>query len=92
MPLPVTAAGQNFGVIIEKDENVLATLLEKAQSERGLSPTSFNTYKECSLKFYLRFIAGADAVGTAEQVAATLQQQTDAYRELSSSLAYEDAE
>ena len=37
----------------------------------------------------LRFIAGADAVGTAEQVAATLQQQTDAYRELSSSLAYD---
>jgi NAD(P)-dependent dehydrogenase (short-subunit alcohol dehydrogenase family) len=36
-----------------------------------------------------RFIAGADAVATAEQVAATLQQQTDAYRELSSSLAYE---
>ena len=38
-----------------------------------------------------RFIAGADAVGTAEQVAAMLQQQTDAYRELSSSLAYDDA-
>jgi NAD(P)-dependent dehydrogenase (short-subunit alcohol dehydrogenase family) len=38
-----------------------------------------------------RFIAGADAVGTADQVAATLRQQTDAYRELSSSLAYEDA-
>jgi NAD(P)-dependent dehydrogenase (short-subunit alcohol dehydrogenase family) len=37
-----------------------------------------------------RFIAGADAVGTAEQVATTLQQQTDAYRELSSSLAYDD--
>jgi NAD(P)-dependent dehydrogenase (short-subunit alcohol dehydrogenase family) len=37
-----------------------------------------------------RFIAGADAVGTAEQVAATLQQQTDAYRELSSSLAYDN--
>jgi NAD(P)-dependent dehydrogenase (short-subunit alcohol dehydrogenase family) len=36
-----------------------------------------------------RFIAGADAVGTAEKVAATLQQQTDAYRELSSSLAYD---
>jgi NAD(P)-dependent dehydrogenase (short-subunit alcohol dehydrogenase family) len=36
-----------------------------------------------------RFIAGADAVGTAEQVAATLKQQTDAYRELSSSLAYD---
>ena len=37
-----------------------------------------------------RFIAGADAVGTAEQVAATLQQQTNAYRELSSSLGYDD--
>lgn len=37
-----------------------------------------------------RFIAGADAVGTAEQAAATLKQQTDAYRELSSSLAYDD--
>ncbi len=36
-----------------------------------------------------RFIAGADAVGTADKVAATLQQQTDAYRELSSSLAYD---
>jgi len=36
-----------------------------------------------------RFIAGADAVTTAEQVAATLQKQTDAYRELSSSLAYD---
>ena len=38
----------------------------------------------------LRFIAGADAIGTAEQVAATLQQQIDAYRELSSSLAYDN--
>jgi NAD(P)-dependent dehydrogenase (short-subunit alcohol dehydrogenase family) len=36
-----------------------------------------------------RFIAGADAVETAEKVAATLQQQTDAYRELSSSLAHD---
>jgi len=36
-----------------------------------------------------RFIAGADAVEIAEKVAATLQQQTEAYRELSSSLAYD---
>jgi NAD(P)-dependent dehydrogenase (short-subunit alcohol dehydrogenase family) len=35
-----------------------------------------------------RFIAGADAVETAEKVAATLRQQTEAYRELSCSLAY----
>ena len=37
----------------------------------------------------LRFLAGADAVDTAEQVAATLQQQTNAYRNLSGSLAFE---
>jgi NAD(P)-dependent dehydrogenase (short-subunit alcohol dehydrogenase family) len=37
----------------------------------------------------LRFLAGTDAVETAEKVAATLQQQTEAYRELSSSLAYD---
>jgi NAD(P)-dependent dehydrogenase (short-subunit alcohol dehydrogenase family) len=35
-----------------------------------------------------RFLAGADAVETAEKVVATLQRQTDAYRKLSSSLAY----
>ena len=34
-----------------------------------------------------RFIAGADAIDTAEQQIAALQQQIDAYRELSSSLA-----
>jgi NAD(P)-dependent dehydrogenase (short-subunit alcohol dehydrogenase family) len=38
-----------------------------------------------------RFIAGADAVGAAEQVAATLRQQTEAYRKLSSSLAYDNS-
>src|ERR1700723_881929 len=39
-----------------------------------------------------RFIAGADAVETAEKAAATLQRQTDAYRKLSSSLAYDNAQ
>ena len=39
----------------------------------------------------LRFLAGADAVSTAEQVAATLLQQNNAYRELSSALSYEEA-
>lgn len=37
-----------------------------------------------------RFLAGADAVATAEQVVAVLQEQINAYRELSSSLAYEN--
>ena len=38
-----------------------------------------------------RFIAGADALGTAEEVVKTLRQQIDAYSELSSSLAYDNA-
>jgi NAD(P)-dependent dehydrogenase (short-subunit alcohol dehydrogenase family) len=38
----------------------------------------------------LRFIAGADAIATAEQVVATLQKQIEAFRELSSSLAFDD--
>jgi NAD(P)-dependent dehydrogenase (short-subunit alcohol dehydrogenase family) len=37
-----------------------------------------------------RFIAGADAIGTAEQQIATLQHQIDAFRELSSSLAIDE--
>jgi NAD(P)-dependent dehydrogenase (short-subunit alcohol dehydrogenase family) len=37
-----------------------------------------------------RFIAGADAIATAEQKSATLQQQANAYRELSSSLTLDE--
>jgi NAD(P)-dependent dehydrogenase (short-subunit alcohol dehydrogenase family) len=40
----------------------------------------------------LRFIAGADAIKTAEQQIAALQQQIEAFRELSSSLAIDGAE
>jgi NAD(P)-dependent dehydrogenase (short-subunit alcohol dehydrogenase family) len=38
----------------------------------------------------LRFIAGGDAIATAEQVVSTLQQQIDAFRELSTSLAFDE--
>jgi NAD(P)-dependent dehydrogenase (short-subunit alcohol dehydrogenase family) len=39
-----------------------------------------------------RFIAGADAIGVAEEKLAERQQQIDAYRDLSSSLAVDEAE
>jgi hypothetical protein len=39
----------------------------------------------------LRFAAGADAVATFEQKANELLAQADAYRELSASLAHDDA-
>lgn len=38
-----------------------------------------------------RFVAGADSVGMVEQKIATLQQQIAAFRELSTSLAFDDA-
>jgi len=38
----------------------------------------------------LRWVAGADAIATVEQKAKDLLAQVDAYRELSSSLAYSD--
>src|SRR6478735_3979700 len=37
----------------------------------------------------LRFLAGSDAIATAEQVATTLRQQANVYRELSCSMAFE---
>ena len=37
----------------------------------------------------LRFLAGADAVATGEQVSSTLHEQANAYREISSSMAFE---
>lgn len=37
-----------------------------------------------------RFIAGADAIGIAEQKISNLQAQIDAYRDFSFSIAYED--
>jgi hypothetical protein len=40
----------------------------------------------------LRFIAGADALAHAEDTLAERQQQIDAHRELSSSLALDEAE
>jgi ATP-dependent helicase/nuclease subunit B len=57
LSLPVNQGQHEFEVHIQKTESVLNRLTEKAQSEKGLSPTSLNTYKECELKFYYRFIA-----------------------------------
>jgi len=40
----------------------------------------------------LRWVAGADAVATVEQKATELLAQVDAYRDLSSSLAFDEAQ
>ena len=58
LSLPVSSQKQDFAIHIEKTESVLNRLKEKASSDKGLSPTSLNTFKECELKFYYRFVAG----------------------------------
>lgn len=55
--IPVSPAAGGFKPLVTKTDAVLAGLLEKASSQKGLSPTALNTYKECALKFYYRFIA-----------------------------------
>jgi hypothetical protein len=57
LSLPVSREQKAFEVHIQKTEAVLAGLLEKTRTDKGLSPTSLNTYKECELKFYYQFIA-----------------------------------
>lgn len=48
-------------IIIPKNEDSLERINKKARVSgqySGLSPSSLNTYKECSLKFYFRYGAG----------------------------------
>lgn len=49
-------------VVIPKDERVLAALdayiiKEGEDLEKGLTPSAFNTYLDCRLKFYFRYVA-----------------------------------
>ena len=44
-------------IVIQKDENVLKKL-EGILTTSGLSPSALNTYINCSLQYYFRYIAG----------------------------------
>lgn len=48
----------NTAIQIPKNEFVESKLLYLV--ERGLSPSLFNTYRDCSLKFYFKYIAGLE--------------------------------
>jgi len=52
----------NPGIItIEKDERIMLDILSYSGNAEGypyLSPSGINTYLDCSLKFYFRYIAG----------------------------------
>ncbi|NCA84384.1 MAG: PD-(D/E)XK nuclease family protein, partial [Clostridia bacterium] len=53
---PPPSAGSDRILEVQKTESVMAQLTAKAS--RGLSPTSLNDYRKCSLRFYLKNIAG----------------------------------
>lgn len=55
LSLPAPTGKQQKAITIEKDEPVFNRLLQKARS--GLSPTSINRYKSCTLQFYFSEIA-----------------------------------
>lgn len=54
--LPIANSLQNESLSIKKDESIENLILKKA-CESGLSPSSLNTLKNCSLQFYFRYIA-----------------------------------
>jgi hypothetical protein len=58
---------------------------------RGSFSNSAPVTATCRSRPPARCIAGADAIATAEQVIAALQQQVKAYRALSTSLAIDEA-
>ena len=59
-------------IIIEKDNEILNALINKAS--KGFSPSSLNAYRNCSLRFYFREIAGLSELDEIEETidAATL--------------------
>jgi NAD(P)-dependent dehydrogenase (short-subunit alcohol dehydrogenase family) len=77
--------------LLTEESTIFAERIIEDYNERRAKQMEFWNTISSREKPPRRFIAGADAVATAEQAAATLRQQTDAYRELSSSLAYDNA-
>jgi ATP-dependent helicase/nuclease subunit B len=53
------------GIQVGKDTAVLTKLNQFA--EKGLSPTLLNTFRKCSLKFYLHYVAGIREVEEVEE-------------------------
>lgn len=54
--LPIANSLESESLSIKKDKSIEELILHKA-CESGLSPSSLNTLKNCSLQFYFRYIA-----------------------------------
>ena len=99
----VRAAVERFGridVLVNNAGNFYAGFFEETSPEQFRAQIETNLFGPLARALVqlagqdeppLRWVAGADAVATAEQKARDLLAQVDAHRELSSSLAHDDA-
>ena len=55
LSIPVEISSEKNEIIIEKNENVMQTLKEKASS--GFSPSALNSFIACPLRFYFSYVA-----------------------------------
>lgn len=52
-------SGESLGQIsVKSSDEIVHSLLEKNTEDYPLSPSAINTYLNCSLKFYFRYVAG----------------------------------
>lgn len=56
-------------ISIQSSDEIVALIMRK--SEKGFSPSMINTYRECKLRFYLRYVAGLSESDTVEESADT---------------------
>ncbi|MEZ5106700.1 MAG: PD-(D/E)XK nuclease family protein [Draconibacterium sp.] len=45
-------------ILVKSSEDIVRQLLAKNSEEHQLSPSAINTYLQCSLRFYFRYVAG----------------------------------
>ncbi len=53
---PIIAQNNTYKISINKTDDVMALLEKKAV--KGISPSSLNIFKQCSLRFYMQYIIG----------------------------------
>lgn len=55
--VPLKSVAEHYGIVVHKSTQVLYRQVQLL-TESGLSPSALNTYINCSLQYYFRYIAG----------------------------------
>jgi len=63
--LPIVEERKENPIVISKDPEILKRLLDIA--EKGISASVINTWRNCSLQFYFKYIAGLEETAEAEE-------------------------